>query len=108
MIGATSQAQLHGVIAQGCKAFLGGGMFLLGDVFLFDVGIEDCFASEQAPGLQAAGSLHADRVRVERCIGKGVVLLWGTSTWTDSTFVDCSAGPTIASGAQSFTRMSIL
>ena len=108
-IGATAQAQLHGVTVQRCKAKFAGGMELDGIVSLVDVGIEDCSATIQngAMELTGSGSLRAERVRVERASWANTVLLMGTSTWTDSTFIDCSRGPEIGSGAHSLTRLSI-
>ena len=82
-------------------------MFLLGVVSLVDVGIEDCYATGQRTAMFSSGSLRAERVRVARASGGFPVALHGTSTWTDSTFVDCSNGPMVGSGAHSFTRISI-
>ena len=105
-VGGTAQAHLQGVTVQRCKALSAGGMALYGNVSLVDVGIEDCsvFNTLWQPG---SGSLRAERVRVERASGAYTVLLQGTSTWTDSTFIDCSRGPDITSGAHSLTRLSI-
>ena len=107
-IGATAQAHLHGVAVQRCKAQYGGGMYLFGVVSLVDVGIEDCIGIEEGTIDQDSGALlRAERVRVVRDSGRYPVSLWGISTWTDSTFVDCSRGPMVGSGAHSFTRLSI-
>ena len=57
--------------------------------------------------MSGAGSLRAERVRVARARGNLPTYLSGTSTWTDSTFVDCSAGPQIVRGAHSFTRLNV-
>ena len=84
-------------------------MSLTGIVSLFDVGIEDCSVTGEAAAMSLLDevSLRAERVRVERASGAFPVVLQGTSTWTDSTFVDCSRGPDVTSGAHSFTRLSI-
>jgi hypothetical protein len=86
-------------------------MYLGGIVSLIDVGIEDCSAMLENTALQldVGGSLRAERVRVAR--GSAAVdaaTLWGTSTWIDSTFVDCSLGPHLSSGAHSFTRLTVV
>ena len=57
--------------------------------------------------LSGGASVRAERVRVARARGFIPAALHGTSTWTDSTFVDCSRGLAAASGAHSFTRLSI-
>ena len=106
-VGDTAQAHLHGVAVQRCKASIkAGGMDLGGNVSLVDVSIEDCYANERA-AMQVVGSLRAERVRVARARGNLPTYLFGTSTWTDSTFVDCSAGPDIMLGAHSFTRLNV-
>ena len=107
VFGGTAQAHLHGVAVQRCKASIkAGGMDLGGNVSLVDVSIEDCYANERA-AMQVVGSLRAERVRVARARGNLPTYLFGTSTWTDSTFVDCSAGPDIMLGAHSFTRLNV-
>ena len=107
VFGGTAQAHLHGVAVQRCKASIAaGGMNLEGNVSLVDVSIEDCYAIERA-AMSGGGSLRAERVRVARARGNIPTHLFGTSTWTDSTFVDCSAGPDIMLGAHSFTRLNV-
>ena len=106
-VGDTAQAHLHGVAVQRCKSFIfAGGMDLMGNVSLVDVSIEDCYAPERA-AMFSGGSLRAERVRVARARLSIPTLLSGTSIWTDSTFVDCSAGPDIMLGAHSFTRLNV-
>ena len=78
----------------------------MGNVSLVDVSIEDCYAPERA-AMFSGGSLRAERVRVARAKLSVPTLLTGTSTWTDSTFVDCSVGPDIMLGAHSFTRLNV-
>ena len=107
-VGDTAQAHLHGVAVQRCKSSLvAGGMNLMGNVSLVDVSIEDCYAPGQRAAMYSGGSLRAERVRVARARGNLPTYLFGTSTWTDSTFVDCSAGPDILLGAHSFTRLNV-
>jgi hypothetical protein len=80
-----------------------------------DVSIEECSGGHTgyAGGLDSAGFLHAERVRVVRCnllrpMSGGVITVWGSSTWTDCIVADNHGVIWCATGMHTFTRITVL
>ena len=116
-IDAEAQVSLSNVIVYGCEADKVGGIYVSkgAQLSLVDVSIEECSSAHTgyAGGLDSAGFLHAERVRVVRCnllrpMSGGVITVWGSSTWTDCIVADNHGAIWCATGMHTFTRITVL
>jgi len=117
-----ARVEMNGVMVRGCKAKAGGAILLdIGDVSLVNVNIEDCVAEDTGGAVRIQDDddngqsvLRASHVLVARCHGfQGGALhaSEGTSSWTDSTFMDCTAmsfNILAQGGTHLFTRVAVL
>lgn len=97
-----AKVEMNGVMVRGCKAKGGGAILLdIGDVSLVHVNIKDCVAEDTGGAVRIQDDddngqsvLRASHVHVARCHafqGGALHASEGTSSWTDSTFMDCTS-----------------
>ena len=117
-----ARVEMNGVAVRGCKAQSGGAILLdIGDLSLVNVNIEDCVAEATGGAVRVQDDddngqsvLRASHVLVARCHafqGGALDATEGTSSWTDSTFMDCTSmahNVLVQGGTHVFTRVTIL